>query len=118
MHGGRIEQLMEMRAPQPDGATPAKREAPRPLGEATLHTRSQSILLLELCGLLTLARSVDGLGMGLGPDGQLARSIFCPCARLPRRTDATRRPIKTAPHDRIAGHILAQRPFHTALPLR
>jgi hypothetical protein len=55
MHGRCREKLLEVRARQPKGATPAQINAPRALREAALHPGPQGRLGVKLGGLLPLA---------------------------------------------------------------
>jgi len=60
-----------VRASQADRATLAEIKTPDPLREAALHAGPKRILGFERSGLLALAGGLDGLVVGLGPDGQL-----------------------------------------------
>ena len=73
IHGRCREELLEVRAPQPDVATPAQIKAPRALREATLDPCPQRVLNFEVSRRLPLACGLDGLMVGLRPDGELAR---------------------------------------------
>src|SRR5215831_2756761 len=82
IHGGGREQVLEVRAREADGPTPAEIEAPDPLRQAALHPGSQRILGCELRRLLALPRGLERLMVGLQPDGELARSRLRGGARL------------------------------------
>ena len=69
-------------------------KAPDTLREAALHPRPERILGFELGCLLSLACGLDGLVVGLGPDGELPWGVFRRGAHLPCGTDATGGPVK------------------------
>ena len=117
MHGRHIEQLREVRAGEPDGATPTAIKAPYPMREAALHTRPQCILGYALGGLLPLSRSLDRLVVGLRPDRELAWGLFGSGACRSGRIGATGGLGKADAHDRIAGGSAAWGPFDTGMPL-
>jgi len=75
IHGGGSEQMLEMRPCQPNVPTLPEIKAPGALREAALHPRPQGVLGFELRGLLPLACGLEGLVMGLGPDGQLPGGV-------------------------------------------
>ena len=76
IHRRGSEQLLEVRARQAEVPTLAQIKAPDALREAALHPRPQRILGFELRRLLALARGLDRLMVGLGPDGELAWGVF------------------------------------------
>jgi hypothetical protein len=53
----------------------------------------------------------------LRPDGQLAWGLFRPGAGPANLTGTTRRGVKANAHDRRTAHIMARRPFDTAVAL-
>jgi hypothetical protein len=71
IHGGRRQELLEVRARQPQIPTPAEVKASYPLRETALHPRPQGVLRFELGGLLAVASGLERLMVGLGPDGEL-----------------------------------------------
>ena len=85
--------------------------------EATLHPCPQGILGVELSGLLPLAGSLDGLVVGLGPDGELPWGVFRRGARTTGGTRATGGPVKPDANDRIARDIVSRPPVDTRMPL-
>jgi hypothetical protein len=117
IHGRCREELLEVRAPQPDVATPAQIKAPRAWREATLDARSQGILGFELGGLLPLAGGLDGLMVELGADRELAWSAFRRGARRTGGTRATGGPVKPDADDRIARDLAARSPIDAGLAL-
>src|SRR5207245_8406346 len=92
-------------------------KAPDTLREAALHPRPERILLFECGCFLSWACGLDGLVVGLGPDGELPWGVFRRGAHLAGGTDATGGPVKTDAHNGIARHIPARRPFDTGMPL-
>ena len=70
-----VSRLLEMRPCQPNVPTLPEIKAPGALREAALHPRPQGVLGFELRGLLPLACGLEGLVMGLGPDGQLPGGV-------------------------------------------
>jgi hypothetical protein len=77
----------------------------------------KGILGVELSGLLPLAGSLDGLVVGLGPDGELPWGVFRRGARTTGGTRATGGPVKPAANDRIARDIVSRPPVDTRMPL-
>jgi hypothetical protein len=102
MHGGGIEQLLEVRAREADVPTPAEIEAPDPLRKAALHSGSQRILGVELRRVLALPRGLKRLMVGLQPDGELARSALRRGARRTGGTRATGGSVTPEANHRIA----------------
>jgi len=101
------QEVLEVRASQADLATLAESKTPYPLREAALHTGPERILGFELRGLLALAGGLDGLVVGLGPDGQLPWGLFGRGTCTAGGTHATGGPVKADTHDRIARDIVA-----------
>jgi hypothetical protein len=60
-HGRRPQELLEMRARQPQIPTPAELKTAYPWREAALHPRPQGVLGFDRSGFLPLARRLDGL---------------------------------------------------------
>lgn len=102
MHRRGRQAVLEVRARQADRATLAESKTPYPLREAALHAAPERIWGFELRGLLALACGLDGLVVGLGPDGALLWGIFRGGAHLTGGTRATGGPVKPDPHHRIA----------------
>ena len=102
MHGGGIQQLLEMRACQPQVPTLTEVKAPGALREATLDPCPQSILDFEVYRLLPLACSLDGLMVRLRSDGELTWSAFRRGARLTGGTRATGGSVKPNANHGIA----------------
>ena len=101
-HDGGIQELLEVRACQPKVPTLTEIKAPDALREATLHPGLQGILGFKLGGLLPLASSLDGLVVGLGPDGELPRGVLRCGARPAGGTCATGGSIKPNANHGIA----------------
>ena len=99
---------------QPKVPTLTEIKAPAALRDATLHPCPQGILGFKLGGLLPLAGSLDGLVVGLGPDGEIPRGVFRRSARPTGRTRATGRPVKPDVNYRIAGDIVSRPPVGPA----
>jgi hypothetical protein len=118
MHGGGIDQLLEVRTGRPDVPTPTQMQAPDALREAALHPCSQGILGFELGGLLPLAGGLDGLVVGLGSDGELRRGVFRRGARPAGGARATGGLVKPDANDRIARDTVSWPPVDTRMPLR
>ena len=118
IHGGGIQELLEVRARQPKVPTLTEIKAPDALREATLHPCSKGVLGFKLGGLLPLTGSLDGLMVGLGPDGELLRGVFRRGARPTGGTRATGGPVKPDANDRIARNIVSRPPVDTRMPLR
>jgi hypothetical protein len=76
MHGGRRQELLDVRARQPQIPTPAEIKTSYSLREAALHPRSQGVLSFELGGLLAVASSLERLMVRLQADGELPWGIF------------------------------------------
>src|SRR5712691_1764902 len=117
IHRRGCQEVLEVRASQADIATLAELEPAYPLREAALHAGPERILRFELSGLLALAGGLDGLVVGLGPDGQLPWGIFGRGTRTAGGTYATGGPVKADTNDRIARDIGTWRPFDTGMPL-
>jgi hypothetical protein len=94
IHRGGIQQLLEVRACQPQVPTLTEVKAPGTLREATLDPGPQSVLDFEVYRLLPLACGLDGLVVGLRPDGELAWSAFRRGARRTGGTRAAGGPVK------------------------
>src|SRR5438552_11035865 len=73
IHGGGIQELLEMGTRQANVATLAEIEAAYPLREATLHPRPQGILGFELRRLLALSCGLERCVVRLGFHRDLAR---------------------------------------------
>jgi hypothetical protein len=78
-----------VRACQPKVPTLAQVKAPDALREAGLDPGPQGILGFELGGFLSLSGGLDGLVVGLQPDGELPRGVFRRGARRAGGTRAT-----------------------------
>ena len=89
IHGGRRQQLLEVRACQSQVPTLTEVKAPGTLREATLDPGPQSVLDFEVSRPLPLAGSLDGLVVGLRPDGELAWGAFRRGARRTGGAGAT-----------------------------
>ena len=100
IHRGGREQLLEVRARQPDVATAAQSKAPRALREATLHPGPQGVLGFERRRLLPLAGGLDGLVVGLQPDRELPWGAF---RRGARRWAGHMRQVGPSHRRRITG---------------
>jgi hypothetical protein len=118
MHGCRGQELLEVRARQAKIPTPAEINASDPLREAPLHPHSQGILGFELGGLLPLAGGLDGLVVGLRPDGELPRGVSRRGAHLTGGTRATGGLVKPDANDRITRDIVSRPPVDTCMPWR
>jgi hypothetical protein len=81
MHGGGIQQLLEVRARQAQVPTPTEINAPNALRQAALHPCPQGVLGVELRGPLALPRRLERLMVDLWADRELAR----PACRTPGR---------------------------------
>src|SRR5882724_5486470 len=108
IHGGGIEQLLEVCARQPDVPTPAQINASRALREATLDPCPQGVLGFELWRLLALPRGLDRLVVVLQPDRELAWGAF-------RR--GTRRSVKPNGNHGIARHVASRPPVDAGMAL-
>jgi hypothetical protein len=102
IHGGGIEELLEMRACQPQVPTLTEVKAPGALREATLDPCPQSVLGFEVSRLLPLACGLDGLMVCSRSDGELAWSTFRRGARRTGGTRATGGSVKPDANYRIA----------------
>jgi hypothetical protein len=102
---------------QPDVATSAQIKAPLALREATLHPGPQGVLGFELRGFLSLSGGLDGLVVGLQPDGELPWGVFRRGARRTGGTRATRGPVKPDANDRIARDVVPWPPVDTGMTL-
>jgi len=107
-----------VRARQAKIPTPAEINASDPLREAPLHPHSQGILGFELGGLLPLAGGLDGLVVGLRPDGELPRGVSRRGAHLTGGTRATGGLVKPDANDRITRDIVSRPPVDTCMPWR
>jgi hypothetical protein len=76
IHGGRGQELLEVRARQPQIPTPAEIKASDPVREAALHPRTQGVLSFELGGLLAVASGLERLMVRLQSDGELPWGVF------------------------------------------
>src|SRR5687768_4762845 len=76
IHGGRRQELLEVRPCQPDVSTVAQIKSSRALREATLDPGPQGVLGFERRRLLALPCGLERLVVGLGPDGELAWAPF------------------------------------------
>ena len=76
-HGCCRQELLEVRARQPQIPTPAEIKAPDPLREAALDARPQGILGFERRRLLALPRGLERLVVDLRADRQLAGRRVC-----------------------------------------
>jgi hypothetical protein len=117
IHGGGSEQLLEVRARQPEIPTPAEINAADPLREAALHPCPQRILRFELRRLLALPRGLERLMVDLRADRQLARGCLGGGALPAGGTRATGGPLKPDANDRIARHIMPRPPVDTGMAL-
>jgi hypothetical protein len=117
VHRGGRQELLEVRACQPQVPTPAQIEASRALREATLDPCTQGVLGFELRGLLALPRGLDRLVVGLGPDGELAWGVFRRGTRSTGRTCATGGPVEPDANDRIPRDIVSRPPVDAGMPL-
>jgi hypothetical protein len=106
-----------VRACQPKVPTLAQVKAPDALREAALDPGPQGILGFELGGFLSLSRGLDGLVVGLQPDGELPRGVFRRGARRTGGTRATRGPVKPDANDRISRDIVPRPPVDTGMTL-
>jgi hypothetical protein len=102
MQGGCLQELLEVRARQAQGATPAEINAPDPLREATLHPCPQRILGFARRCPLALPRRLERLMVDLWADRELAGGCLGGSARSADGTRATGGPVKPDAHDRIA----------------
>jgi hypothetical protein len=75
-HGRCCEKLLEVRARQPNGASPAQIKTPRAWRGATLHSGPQGILGFERGGLLPLASGLQRLMVRLQSDDELPWGVF------------------------------------------
>jgi hypothetical protein len=117
IHGGGIEELLEVRACEPKVSTPAEIKAPRALREATLDPRPQGILGFKRRRLLALPRGLERLMVGLRADRQLAGSRLCGGTGPAGGTRATGGPVKPDANDRIPRHIASRPPVDTGMAL-
>lgn len=102
IHRDGIQQLLEMRACQPEVPTLTEVKAPDTLREATLDPCPQGVLGFELGGLLPLAGGLDRLVVGLGPDRELPWGALRRGARLTGGTCATGGAVKPNANHGIA----------------
>jgi hypothetical protein len=117
IHGGRREEVLEVRACQAKIPTPAQIEASRALRETTLHSRPQGILCGELRRLLALPRGLECLVVGLQPDGELAWSAARRGARLAGGARTTRGHIEPDANNRVARDIMSRPPMDAGMAL-
>ena len=118
IHGGCCQELLEVRAHQPQIPTPAEIKTSYPLREAALHPRPQGVLSFELGGLLALASGLERLMVRLQADGELPWGVFRRGARPTGGIRATGESVEPDAHDRIARHIVSRSPVDTGLSLR
>jgi hypothetical protein len=117
IHGCRRQELLEVRARQPQIPTPAEIKASYSLREATLNTRPQGILRGELRRLLALPRGLERLVVGLQPDRELAWGAFRCGTRLAGGARTTRGPVEPDADDRVARDITRRPPIDAGMPL-
>ena len=117
MHGGGIQELLEVRARQADVPTPAQINAPAPLGEATFDTRPQRVLGFERRRLLALPCRLERLMVDLWADRQLAGSHVCGGAGPAGGTGATGGPVKPDANHGIPRYISPRPPVDTGIAL-
>ena len=117
MHGRRRQQLLVVRARQPDVATAAQINAPRALREAAVHPGPQGVLGFERRRLLALLRGLDGLVMGWQPDRELVWGAFRRGTRRAGGARATHRSIKPNANHGIARHIVSRPPVDAGMAL-
>lgn len=117
LHGGRREEVLEVRACQAKGPTPAQIEASRALRETALHSCPQGRLGGELRRLLAVPRGLECLVVRLQPDGEVAWSASWGGARLAGKAPTTRGAIDPeAPHG-VARDLMARSPMDAGLSL-
>jgi hypothetical protein len=87
------------------------------LARGYLHTCSQGILGFERGGLLPSVGVLDGLVVGLRPDGELAWGCARRGTRLAGGARAIGGPVKTDADDRIARHITSRPPVDAGMLL-
>jgi hypothetical protein len=117
IHGGRRQELLEMRACQPQIPTPAEFKTAYPLREAALHPRPQGVLRFELGALLAVASGLERLMVRSQSDGELPRGVLRGGARPTGRAGATGASVEPNANHRIARHIVARSPVDTGMPL-
>ena len=117
VHRGGIQQLLEVRACQPQVPTPAEVKTPDALREATLHPGPQGGLGFELGGLLPSAGGLDGFVVGLQPDRALAGSAFRRSARLAGGTGATGGSVTPDANHGITRDIVSGPPVDAGMAL-
>ena len=100
-----------------DVTTLAQATPPDGLRLRALNPGPPGVLGGEFGGLLPWPRRLDGLVLGLRPDGQLARGVFGLGARRAHRAGTARRAVEANTHDWIARHIPPWRPSEAGLPL-
>jgi hypothetical protein len=76
MHGGRRQELLDVRARQPQIPTPVEINTSYPWREGALHPRPQGVLSFELGGLLAVPSGLERLMVRLQSDGELPWGIF------------------------------------------
>jgi hypothetical protein len=76
MHGGGMQERLEVRARPADVSTPAPINAPDPWGEATFDTRPQRVRGCERGRLLALPCRLECLVVRLQSDGELPWGVF------------------------------------------
>src|SRR5215813_10250984 len=102
MHGGRGQELLEVRACSPQIPAPTEINTSDSWRQAALHPCPQGILGFELGGLLALPRGLEHLMVGLWADRELAGGLSGPGACAAGWTDTTGRGIKADAHDGVA----------------
>jgi hypothetical protein len=108
--GDRGDERLQMRICEPNIAGPAQATAPDPLGVRAFDPGPPGVLGGERGGLLPLPRGVDGLMVGLQPDGELARRRSRGGARLTGGTGTTRGPVKPDANHGITRDIPSRPP--------
>jgi hypothetical protein len=101
-HRGGIQQRLEVRACQPQVPTLTEVKAPGTLREATRDPGPQRVVDVEVYRPLPLAGGLDGLVVGLRPDGEVAWGVFRRGARRTGGTRAAGGPGTPEAHHRIA----------------
>jgi hypothetical protein len=117
MQRGGSQQRLEVRACPPQVPTLTEGKAPGPLREATLDPGPQSVLDVAVYRPWPLACGLDGLVVGLRPDGEVAWSAFRRGARRAGGTRAAGGPVKPEAHHRIAGDVGSGPPVGTGRAL-
>jgi hypothetical protein len=102
MHRGGSEELLEVRARQPQVATPAEINAPDPLRQAALHPCPQRIPGFERRRPLALPRRLERLWVDLWADRELAGGCLSGRALPAGGTRTTGGPVKPDANHRVA----------------